>query len=105
MPYSNWLKYGYKLGPHACGEIEIKKSRKDHRFCDGICRESNDEDIFGPGNSWDHIGQECCEECEGISKSDLYVVQSVYESGISEAFHRECCLQCAVFYGAIQSTR
>ena len=105
MPYSNWLKYGYKLGPNACGELQIKKSRLDHKFCDGICRESNDEDIFGPGNSWDHIGQECCNACKGISKGDVYVVQGVYESDTGESFSRDCCIPCAVFYGAIQRTR
>ena len=105
MPYSNWLKYGYKLGPNACGEMEIKKSRLDHKLCDGICRESNDEDIFGPGNSWDHIGQEACEDCKGINKGDVYVVQGVYESDMGESYSRECCIPCAIFHGAIQRTR
>ena len=105
MPYTNWLKYGYQLGPNACGVIHIKKSRFDYRECEGICRASDDRDVFGPGNSWDHIGQECRDDCAGINKGDVFVAQGTYESDTGESFERDCCTTCAIFYGAIQRTR
>jgi hypothetical protein len=104
MPYSNWLKYGYRLLPEAAGHIEIKKSRSS-RSCDGMARNSLPEEDWGTPFAWDHVGQETSPECQQIQSGDTYLIQTTYENDLSESFIRECCTTCAISYGFIEKTR
>jgi hypothetical protein len=102
MPYSNWLKYGYRLLPKAAGHIEIKKSRSN-RTCYGMARNSTPEEDWGTPFSWDHAGQETSPKCRQIQSEDIYLIQTTYKNDLSEGFVRECCTTRAISFGFIEN--